>query len=192
MAIKFKARCMTCNAWLGDDPQEHLTENPTHIASEIMYDDAYVTPLESEPMTRSFNGELYMYDEDRGLYVSVNRHQVQWGLRSNNARRTWLRLSGSMITDNKAAGHRVVADAVITKIIFSRVSGGAAKIYICKNYNKSDIIVTADLEDQTGLYSLEDNKNEQIDEGETLHCYHESSSGSKDPYVSIEFAWRID
>jgi hypothetical protein len=183
---------MTCNEWLGDAPEDHLIANPTHIASEIMYDDEYYTTdtLLAEPMTRVFNGELYMYDATRQLYISVNRHQVQWGYRRNNVRNSWLRLSGALNTNSKKAGHLVAADALITKIVFSRVSGGEATVYICKNYDKRDIVATASIPNKE-IYTLDITADTEIDQGETLHCYHECRDGSSDPYVSIEYAWRI-
>lgn len=194
MAIKYAVRCMTCNQWLGDAPEEHLTDHPSHIASEIMYDDTYYTSQDSlvaEPLTKAYNGELYMYNEDRSLYISVNRSHAHWGSSSKNLKNSWLKLSGNLTLNSRKSGHYVPLDSVITKVVFSREeSRGDATIYLCRDYDKNDILTSLYLEEGETSTSAT-SANASVSAGDVLHCYHSSRDGSRDPYVWIEFAGRI-
>ena len=194
MAIVFNMRCLTCGEVLAGvgDVETHIAANPTHIVSEVVYDDSQVTPPASEGITFVKNNELYIYDASRERYLSVNRSNVYWGTSASKLKKSWLKFLGSLSLNHSDAGHLIKRDSVITKMLFSReASYGDASVILCRNFDREDIVCECKL-DEKELTQLIDDIDIEVKAGTRLHCYHESSGGSQDPYVWIEWAWRTD
>ncbi len=163
----------------------HLYNKIQDIDSEYIIDNsAPASPYYGQQWYNTVTGITYTYDI-RNKWLSLNRPLISFG-RKGLTNHQYLNYYGGKLPSNKS-GLRVVRDACIISLSgqFTNLSTGS--FYIRKN-NSNTNIATLDITSNVG-----DGKdvNINVNEGDTLRCYFESTfSTVKDPMITIELSWR--
>jgi len=189
MAVIFTYQCLTCNTNLGSDGGDislHMSTYPTHTIREILYDDSNTLDT-VEGTTRVYNNELYSYDESRGLWLSVTRSVLGYGIPSTNQVNVYLRLWGTMTPNNVNMGYYLTESSVITSIVATRTAGTGTGIFTLMSYGGSAITTYTLNAGVLSGYSMSVN----VQTSGLVCCYLSGTTGSSYPQLVMEVATRI-
>jgi hypothetical protein len=187
MALITGYRCAACNQLIHPDELGlHLQIYPNHTIHQTIIDEA--SSVETSPgMTSYKDGELYLYDSDRNVKISSSRISLFWGLATNNVKNSWLKLFDASPPNG---GFIIPLDSVIVKLTVARLSGtGGWSIKLCQNFSLDETLFSISID--SGENSKVDLRmNVLVEAGNTLHCFHEASSGSSNNIqVWASLAW---
>ncbi|RLB71280.1 MAG: hypothetical protein DRH04_02045 [Deltaproteobacteria bacterium] len=152
-----------------------------------------LTPLTSNPTTNLSAGQLmvknnllYIYDDSRSKWLSVQRVNFLFGRGRSNQYSQYLRCVNG--APSSVTGYRVPRDATITAISVQTQNNANANFRIRKNGSHTNL-GTLSLSGVSGAHAT--NLNIDIDAGDYIQIYMQVTSGNVDyPELFIELAYR--
>ena len=134
-------------------------------------------------------GVLCIYDETRGLWLSVQRQTITFG-RPDQTSNQYLNYSVGTLPSS-VSGFRMMRNACVTGISVQTSDVDSYNIHIRANDVESNIVSLT----VTGAFGASDDTiNTNLTISDYLQCYLEytgSGLGCEDPVVMIELAWRL-
>jgi len=151
-----------------------------------------IVPQSSLPITGLSNGQIsikdgifFIYDDTRTKFVSSDRKLLTFG-RAGNTKNQYLNLGVGALPSNNA-GFRMIRPAVITGLSGQLDATSNCLITIRKNKVDTNI---ATLAIATALGDQKSTLNIDLNTGDYIQGYLESSNKVADPVVTVEIAWR--
>jgi hypothetical protein len=124
-------------------------------------------------------------DTRGGKTLSVTRQFITWG-RSFFTRNQYLNSIGDFASNN--SGYRMIRNATITGISVQTEDSDTYTVRIRKNGSATNI---ASLSVSSATGNEDGSVNIDVNEGDRLHCYLESTNFVQYPVVILEIAWRL-
>ena len=144
-----------------------------------------VSDLE-DGMVANVDGILYVYDNTRVKWLSVQRQTLVFG-RDGNTNNQYLNLAGGGVSSK--SGYRLMRNAVIVGISVQTSTSQNYNIHIRKNGSMTDELSLT----VSGFGNANVSTNREFQTTDYLQCYLEyigGGSGVSDPEVWVEMAWR--
>ena len=132
------------------------------------------------------NNILYSYDGLRNKWLSIQKNNFVYGKHGLTNKQYLYYYVGH--TSSKNSGLRLIRDACIIGMSGQFSDIGTGTFYLQKNNNTSTISMLDVINDYgNGDTTL----NVDVNEGDILHCYFESTNNNiYNPIVIVEIAWR--
>jgi len=132
------------------------------------------------------NGLLYIYDNIRGKWLSVQRQTLTFG-RRGLTKNMYINLNvGTLPSIN--SGFRLMRNAVITGLSFQIDHAGTGVASIRSN-NITTNLTSISLSAATGNQDVSINLD--LSQGDFLQAYVSSAAGVEDPILVVELAWTV-
>lgn len=132
------------------------------------------------------NGIIYIYDNTRAKWLSIQRQTFAFGRRGLTKVQYLPYFGGSLAS--MTSGLRLMRKAVITGISMQASVAGTGSVNLRSNNGSSNI---ATLAITSALGNQDTSTNVDLAQGDTLQAIFNSVVGVEDPMVLVEIAWTL-